>query len=52
MNVGSEVLTSVVMKSSVSGDVKPYCYLLHTGVLFVFLFKPESGDDIFLRNTV
>jgi hypothetical protein len=64
-----EVLTAVVMKSSVFWDITPCnpvkvnrrsggtclalrcfnCCLLHAGVLFGLLFKPEDGGDMFRR---
>jgi hypothetical protein len=43
--VGFEVLTAVVMKSSVSA-----CYLLHAGFMFGLFFDPEDGGDMFLQN--
>jgi hypothetical protein len=39
------VLTAVVMKCSCSA-----CYLLHVGFLLGWLFDPEDGGDMFLRN--
>jgi hypothetical protein len=58
--VGFEVLTAVIMKSSVLWDItlcRPLevklscaCHLLHTGFLLGFFFDPEDGGDMFLRN--
>jgi hypothetical protein len=50
--VGFEVLTPVVMKSSIFWDITPCssaCYLLHAGIL-IDLFNPEDEGDMFLRN--
>jgi predicted membrane protein len=51
--VGFEVLTAVVMKSSVFWDITP-CSLLatcfHTGLLLGLLIDLEYGGDVFLRN--
>jgi hypothetical protein len=47
--VRSEVLTEVVMKSSLFCDISA-CYLLHAGLLLGLFFDTEDGGDLFLRN--
>jgi hypothetical protein len=55
--VGFEVLTAVVMKSSIFWEIVLYsplevnelaCYLLHAGFLFGLFFNPEDGGEMFL----
>jgi hypothetical protein len=53
----SEVLTPVVMKSSVFWDITPCssltsyaCYMLFAGFLLGLFFDPDVGGDMFLRN--
>jgi hypothetical protein len=62
--VGFEVLTAVVIKSSIFWDIKPYSpliaeqvtnrsstfYLLHAGFSLGLFFDPEESSDTFLRN--
>jgi hypothetical protein len=46
--VGFEVLTVVVIESSIFWDVTP-CYLFHAFFfLFGLLFNPEGGGSVFL----
>jgi hypothetical protein len=57
LNVGFEVLTAVVIKSSTSifWDVTPCSHLkmnLRFGGTCRILFDPENGDDMFLRKVV
>jgi hypothetical protein len=62
-HVGLEVLTPVVMKSSIFWDIASWspvkvnrrfggstCYLLYAGFLFGLMFDPEDRGDMFLRN--
>jgi hypothetical protein len=64
--VGFDVLTAMVMKSTIFWDIRPCsplkvkrrfggtcgsaCRLLHAGFLLGLLFDPEDGEDIFLQN--
>jgi hypothetical protein len=64
--VGLEVLTAVIMKSSIfwniapcsplkvnrhfGGTCRPACYLLHVGFLFGLFFDSEDRADMFLQN--
>jgi hypothetical protein len=47
--VGFEVLTAVVMKSSIFWH-SPARYLLQAGFLLGSFFDPEDGGDICFRN--
>jgi hypothetical protein len=55
--VGVEILTAVVMKSTVFWDITPCSPLkvngpaacFHAGI-FLGLFEPEDRGDMFLRN--
>jgi hypothetical protein len=48
--VGFDVLTAVVMKSTVFLDVTPCSSLKVTGILFGLFFDPEDRGDVFPRN--
>jgi hypothetical protein len=57
--VGFEVLTALVMKSSLFWAITPCspfevnqlaCYLLHAGFLLGLFFDAEDGGATFLRN--
>jgi hypothetical protein len=52
--IGFEVLTAVVMKSSIFWVITPCSKLLatcfHSGLLLGLFFGPEDRGDIFLRN--
>jgi hypothetical protein len=52
MYVGFEVLTAVVMKSSIFWDITPCnrATYFHAGFLLGLFFDPEHGGDMFLRN--
>jgi hypothetical protein len=56
-----EILTAVVMKSSIFWDIRPCSPLkikrrfggtcrIHAGFLLGLFFDPEYGGDLFLRN--
>jgi hypothetical protein len=47
MNIGFEVLTAVLMKSSIFWDIAP---IIHPGFLLGLFFDPDDIDDMFLRN--
>jgi hypothetical protein len=56
-NVRLEILTTVILKSSVFWDItlcsplKEYaCCLLHAGFLRGLFFDPEDGDYVFFQN--
>jgi hypothetical protein len=56
--LGFEVLTAVVIKSSIFWDIMPCIpgklisswYLLHAGFLIGLIFDPDDGGDMLLRN--
>jgi hypothetical protein len=48
--VGFEVLTAVVMKSTVFWDMTPCSPLKLSDILFGLFFDPEDRGDMFLRN--
>jgi hypothetical protein len=53
-NLGFEVITAVVMRSTIFWDTTPFSPLkvklgLHAGIV-LGLFYSEDGSDIFLRN--
>jgi hypothetical protein len=61
--IGFEVLTAVVMKSTIFWDITPcsplsvnqsesgwQAELFHAGFLLGLFFGPEDGGDMFLRN--
>jgi hypothetical protein len=62
-HVGFEVLTAVVMKSTIFWDITPcsplkvnrrfealFATCFHTGLLLCLFFEPEDRGNIFLRN--
>jgi hypothetical protein len=49
--VGFEVLTAVVMKSTIFWDIKPCSPLsVNRRFLLNLFLDPEDGGDVFLRN--
>jgi hypothetical protein len=50
VNVGFEVLTAVVMKSTVFWDSTLLATCYHAGFLLGLFFNPEDGGDMVLRN--
>jgi hypothetical protein len=47
--VGFEVLTAVVMRSTIFWDIRP-CYLLSRSFLLGLFFDTEDGGDMYFRN--